>query len=141
MCGAWQQHDPCALLGLHAYLQHMHTCRRIAEPVSGHVCECVCRPALPYAHSCRHSSLQVRCKTGSVSNNGRPLRMSDLIYARPYQIKDNFGRDWPGQVTVKAFLQHYGCPTAEISALARCMSSAEACIADCVLHTVVAASG
>jgi hypothetical protein len=23
--------------------------------------------------------------------------MSDLIYARPYQVKDNFGRDWPGE--------------------------------------------
>lgn len=39
---------------------------------------------------------QVRCKTGSVYNNGRPLLISDLIYGRPYQVKDNFGRDWPG---------------------------------------------
>lgn len=40
---------------------------------------------------------QVRCKTGSVYNNGRPLLISDLIYGRPYQVKDNFGRDWPGK--------------------------------------------
>lgn len=38
----------------------------------------------------------MRCKTGPVYNNGRELRISDLIYGRPYQIKDNFGRDWPG---------------------------------------------
>jgi hypothetical protein len=25
------------------------------------------------------------------------MRISDLIYYRPYQIKDNFGRDWPGE--------------------------------------------
>ena len=45
----------------------------------------------------------MRCKTGLVYNNGRPMRMSDLIYARPYLIKDNFGRDWPGvQRTARA---------------------------------------
>jgi hypothetical protein len=24
------------------------------------------------------------------------MRVSDVIYYRPYQIKDNFGRDYPG---------------------------------------------
>jgi len=31
-----------------------------------------------------------------VYNNGRPLRISDLLYYRPYEMKDNFGRDFPG---------------------------------------------
>jgi hypothetical protein len=38
----------------------------------------------------------VRCRTGAPLNNGRPLRLSDLIYYRPYQLEDNFGRPWPG---------------------------------------------
>jgi hypothetical protein len=45
-------------------------------------------------------TLQVRCKTGSVSNNGRSLRVSDLVYGRPYNVKDNFGRDFPGGVVL-----------------------------------------
>jgi hypothetical protein len=40
--------------------------------------------------------VQVRCRTGAVENNGRPLRISDLTSYRPYKIKDNAGRDWPG---------------------------------------------
>jgi cullin-associated NEDD8-dissociated protein 1 len=39
---------------------------------------------------------QVRCKTGFPYNNGRPLRVSDLVYYRPYTIDDNKGRPWPG---------------------------------------------
>jgi hypothetical protein len=65
----------------------LHQFHRVTYP--SHTSEkrsCVCF----YLH-------QVRCKTGSPSNNGRPLLMSDLIYARPYQVKDNFGRDWPGE--------------------------------------------
>jgi hypothetical protein len=49
------------------------------------------------AGSCWHCAAQVRCKTGAPFNNGRQMRISDLIYYRPYQIKDNFGRDWPGE--------------------------------------------
>ncbi|KAF6266008.1 hypothetical protein COO60DRAFT_638698 [Scenedesmus sp. NREL 46B-D3] len=48
-----------------------------------------------YAGSCGRC-YQVRCRTGSPENNGRPLRISDLQYYKPYQIKDNQGRDWPG---------------------------------------------
>jgi hypothetical protein len=46
---------------------------------------------------CLHA-IQVRCKTGAVFNNGRPLRISDLPSYRPYDIKDNAGRDWPGEL-------------------------------------------
>jgi hypothetical protein len=41
-------------------------------------------------------TLQVRCKTGAVYNNGRPLHVSDLVYGRPYNVKDNFGRNFLG---------------------------------------------
>jgi len=39
---------------------------------------------------------QVRCRTGTPFNNGRPLRISDLVYGRAYNITDNSGRYWPG---------------------------------------------
>lgn len=41
--------------------------------------------------------LQVRCRTGSPFNNGRPLRISDVIAGRIYNITDNYGRYWPGE--------------------------------------------
>lgn len=76
-------------------------------------CEHARLPAAAWCHTCRehlavlpcgswgnHESavclLQVRCRTGFPYNNGRPLRVSDLVYYRPYSIKDNAGRPWPG---------------------------------------------
>lgn len=53
--------------------------------------------------------LQVRCRTGAPYNNGRPMRVSDLIYYRPYQIKDNFGQDWPGEALCELSQQRLPC--------------------------------
>lgn len=42
--------------------------------------------------------LQVRCRSGVPENNGRPLRISDLIYYRPLPfLTDDQGRSWPGE--------------------------------------------
>jgi hypothetical protein len=65
----------------------------------GKCATCDSRWVLGGMHCCCCFWLQVRCRTGVPFNNGRPLRISDLIYARPYQIKDNFGQDWPGALT------------------------------------------
>jgi hypothetical protein len=66
---------------------------------------------------------QVRCKTGSVYNNGRPLLISDLIYGRPYQVKDNFGRDWPGK------------PASPLDGISCCVGCS--CTAGCVAKCTV----
>eukprot|EP00775_Hariotina_reticulata_P000770 gene770-1081_t len=47
---------------------------------------------MDYPGSCGRC-YQVRCKSGEVENNGRSLRISDLVYGRIYPfLRDDFGR-------------------------------------------------
>lgn len=89
----------CGQVGSPLYLYHPHT-GASSLSFNGHgrgdTSNVSSEQVANAMRQCIAVSVQVRCKTGPILNNGRQMLVLDYVYGRFYNITDNFGRMRPG---------------------------------------------